>query len=185
MILDSIYLLINILERTLKIFAVGHLNFLGLSKELCVFFFKFSVSLKAHYCAIVRFTLEYGSVLWDPRTSRDLMIIERVKRKFLRYASFVFKFSYPPHGYTFISNDLNLPILTNRRWLSCCWFLASLLTDSIDSLSLLTGNFFRVPTRKVRNAAPYRLDILSSNYLLYFPLIRLMHLANEDLSFNI
>lgn len=40
------------------------------------------------YCIIVRPIVEYGEVIWDPHTVSDSLKLERVQRKFLRYASF-------------------------------------------------------------------------------------------------
>lgn len=82
--------------------------------------------------------------------------------------------------YIYYSNILNLPILTDRRWLSGCRFLTSLLTGFINSPSLLAGICFRVFARKTKNTVPFCLYILFSNHLLNVPFIRLMCYANED-----
>jgi len=49
--------------------------------------FQLRNSVKALYCALVRPVLEYGCVVWDPRTANlSRQLIERAQRKFLRFA---------------------------------------------------------------------------------------------------
>jgi hypothetical protein len=44
--------------------------------------------IKTLYCAYVRSNLEYGAIVWDPYTSCGSDQIERVQRKFLKYATY-------------------------------------------------------------------------------------------------
>lgn len=129
-------------------------------------FYLTEISLLYVY-TLVKPILDYASVLWDPHNSGELIIIARVQRKFLRYASFVFEVPYPPHYYTPISHFLNILNLTDRRPLSGSRFLTSLLTGSVDSPSYIVGICFAVPARKTRNTA--RHPIIFSNYILNSP----------------
>jgi len=48
--------------------------------------------IKFLYCAVVMYILEYGTVVWDPDTSCDIMNqIERVQCKFLNFIAYKLK----------------------------------------------------------------------------------------------
>lgn len=56
------------------------LKLLGFVKSI-IRNFKFSISFKSLYCALVRSILECGSVLWGPQTSEGSTLIEWVLKK--------------------------------------------------------------------------------------------------------
>jgi hypothetical protein len=58
--------------------------------------FHLSSSFISLYCSLVRPTLEYGSVLWNPQTACASATIERVQRKCLRHAAFRLNIAHPP-----------------------------------------------------------------------------------------
>ncbi|XP_050544227.1 uncharacterized protein LOC126907166 [Daktulosphaira vitifoliae] len=97
--------------------------------------FHLSRPLKNLFCSLVRPILEYGSVLWDPYTATDSMILERVQRKFLRFAAHILNIPHPPHDLTPIQNFLQLPSLSARRHDSNIRFLSKLSAGLIDLLS--------------------------------------------------
>jgi len=53
--------------------------------------FKLVSPLKALYCSLVRPILEYGSVIWDPQTACNSIMLERVQRKFLNCVGYILK----------------------------------------------------------------------------------------------
>ena len=77
--------------------------------------FRQDTSLKMLYCAFVHPILKYSSVVWNPYTACDSMKLERVQRKFLRFASFQLGIPCEPHDYSPVSKVLNLPSLAVRR----------------------------------------------------------------------
>lgn len=73
--------------------------------------FKLSTSLKALYCSLVRSTLEYGSVVWDPSIATGCHQLERVQNKLLKHISFIQKIECPPHDYQPVLKHLDLDSL--------------------------------------------------------------------------
>lgn len=71
--------------------------------------------VKSSHCALVRPILEYGSIIWYPYTVSDSDQLERIQRRFLRFACFVLGIPHFTHNYTNISNVLNLPTLAEHR----------------------------------------------------------------------
>jgi len=63
------------------------IKMLGFISRICNEF-KLNTPIKTLYCAYVRFFLKYGAIVWDPSTSYGRDQIERVQRKFLKYATF-------------------------------------------------------------------------------------------------
>jgi len=64
------------------------LKLLGFVKRISAEF-KLSSSLKTLYCSFVRSVLEYGVIIWDPCTLDGSSQLERVQRKFFKFAAFV------------------------------------------------------------------------------------------------
>ncbi|XP_022162322.1 uncharacterized protein LOC111028091 [Myzus persicae] len=102
-------------------------------------------SLKALYCSIVRPILEYGAVIWDPHTAVNACQLERVQRRFFRFASYLLGIDCPPHDYTPVATNLGLVTLAERLCYFGNKFLKDLLTGVIDSPSLLALVAFKVP----------------------------------------
>ncbi|XP_060871399.1 uncharacterized protein LOC132945646 [Metopolophium dirhodum] len=50
--------------------------------------FKLQSLIKLLYCSLVRSIVEYGLVLWDRHTTSNSLILERVQRRFLSFASY-------------------------------------------------------------------------------------------------
>jgi len=68
---------------------------LGLVKRIASEF-KLEFSIKVLYCSLVRFIVEYGSVLWDPHTTSSSLQLERVQRRFLSFVAYVLKIGHMP-----------------------------------------------------------------------------------------
>ena len=69
---------------------------------------------KSAYSEIVRSTLEYGSVVWDPHLQKDIDKIEKIQRKAARFIQKDYH-SRQPGSMTKMLTDLNLPTLESRR----------------------------------------------------------------------
>jgi len=100
--------------------------------------FKLAKSLKFLYCALVCPILEHGSIIWDPYTVSDSDKLERVQQRFLKFACFVLGIPHLAHNYNNITNILSLPILAERRRILNLKFIHGLITNQINSPSLLS-----------------------------------------------
>ncbi|KAF0748299.1 Uncharacterized protein FWK35_00027038 [Aphis craccivora] len=129
-------------------------------------------SLKVLYCSIVRPILEYGAVIWDPHTAVNARKLERVQRRFFRFASYLLGIDSPPHDYSPFATNLGLVTLAERQ----CYF--DLLNGVIDSPSLLALVTFKVPQRSTRSSAMFHIPFSSTIYMQNEPLRRLMLQAN-------
>ena len=63
---------------------------------------------------LVRSTLEYGSVVWDPYIQQDINAIEKVQRQAARFITKDYR-SREPGCVTSMLDRLNLPTLQQRR----------------------------------------------------------------------
>lgn len=90
--------------------AIKTLEFIvRISKE-----FNLSSSLKFLYCSLIRFVLEYASVLWDSYTVTDSCQLESIQRKFLSSAAYILKIKHPPRDYSLVMKKLCLVPLADR-----------------------------------------------------------------------
>ena len=69
---------------------------------------------KSAYLALVRSTLEYGSVVWDPHLRKDVDKLEKVQRKAARFIKGDYH-SREPGSMSRMLNELDLPTLESRR----------------------------------------------------------------------
>ena len=69
---------------------------------------------KLAYISLVRSTLEYGSVVWDPYIQQDINAIEKVQRQAARFITKDYR-SREPGCVTSMLDRLNLPTLQQRR----------------------------------------------------------------------
>jgi hypothetical protein len=147
--------------------------------------FKLTSSVKVLYCSLVRPILEYGAIIWDPHTAVNTSQVERVQRRFLRFASYFLGINCTPHDYTPIVNQLGLASLAERRQIMGVNFLKGLLAGRVDCPSLLSCINFKVPQRATRSMTIFHVSLCTTNYLLNEPIRRMLSNANTDPSFLI
>jgi hypothetical protein len=83
-----------------------------------------------YFTSIIRFNLEYATIIWDSNAIGVSNHIEAVQNKFLRFISFKFNISRTPHSdYDKINKYLNLNSLKDRRKDSYITFLKNLLNN--------------------------------------------------------
>lgn len=131
------------------------------------------------YTSLVRSILEYGSVVWSPRTKCDIVRIERVQHRFLNMVSRSMGINHELHDYKPVLIALNLSTLSERRIMSDIKLLNGLVSGVIDSPDLLSRIGFRIPGT-TRSRDPYYLASESKNYLDDDPLRRAMSLVNSQ-----
>jgi len=122
-------------------------------------------SLKSLYSALVRPILEYGPVVWDPYTVSDINQLKRVQHRFLRFCCFVLDLPHLAHNYGNIANVLGLPTLAERRRNLNIKFIRGLVTNLIDSPSLLSQVNFKVPTHASCSHVTFHIPTANTNYL--------------------
>ncbi|XP_050065837.1 uncharacterized protein LOC126554873 [Aphis gossypii] len=133
------------------------------------------------YTSLVRSIVEYGSVVWSPRTKCDIIQIERVQHRFLNMVSRFMGIIHEPHDYKPVLLALNLSTLSQRRNMSDIKLLKGLVSGAIDSPDLLSSISFRIPGT-TRSRDPYYLAPVTKNYLDDGPLRRAMSLINSQTS---
>ncbi|KAL4153506.1 hypothetical protein QTP88_001339 [Uroleucon formosanum] len=107
----------------IEMICCSALRTLGFVMKLAKYF-GLKSSLKALYCSFVRPILEYGAVIWDPHTAVNARQLERVQRRFFRFASYLLGIDCPPHDYTSVATNLGLVTLAERR----CYFVVPINT---------------------------------------------------------
>ena len=98
------------------------------------------------YIALVRSTLEYGSIIWDPFLHQDIDKMERVQRKAARFITRDYK-SREPGCMTRMLEDLDLPSLQQRRKEQRLAFFYKVVGGSVPAIPPET---FLTPIRNKR-----------------------------------
>lgn len=128
--------------------------------------FRQTSCLKALYCSLVRSILEYCSVVWAPFYQNGNERIEKVQRKFTRYALRYIPPIDPlnPPSYEDRCNALGLDLLCVRRNVAKAIFVSDLLNSSIDCPILLQQVNFYIQRRTIRSHQFIRIPRALTNY---------------------
>ena len=98
------------------------------------------------YVALVRSTLEYAAVVWDPYLEKDTTKIEKIQRKAARFIKNDY-ISRSPGCVTNMLKDLNLPPLKDRRKDKRLCFLYSIQKGKVPAIN---PNDYLIPIRVKR-----------------------------------
>lgn len=114
-------------------------------------------ALKTLYFAYVRSKLEYASIIWGPVLASDILSIEKVHRRFLKFQAFKVNRRYRPIGYNeaALCRRFGFELLINRQTLHSLIFLYKIFHGIIHSPDLLELVRVRTPRLPVRNVSPY------------------------------
>ena len=122
--------------------------------------------LKALYCSLVRSTLEYCSVVWAPLYQNGIERVERVQKKFTRYA--IRQTTAPdspnPPCYEDRCKSLGLDLLSVRRNVAKAMYVADLFKSSIDCPELLDKINLHIRRRTLRSHQFIRVPRATTNY---------------------
>ena len=129
-------------------------------------------ALKSLYSAYVRSILEYASVVWCPLQLNQINQLERIQRRFTKFA-FKMKFDvYPVRGHCY--NDLlsvaGLDSLQLRRTKCSITFLFKLCNNLIDCPQLMSCVDLYVPARSLRKHLTFQIRTTRTNALHKYPL---------------
>lgn len=130
-------------------------------------------ALKTLYCSLVRSILEYASPVWCPSQVTQILSIERVQKKFLRFALSRLPWNDARNlpSYHERCQLIRLESLSARRTNQQRLFIFDLIKGGIDCPALLELLSFNAPSRRFRNAV-----------LLYIPNHRTNYGYNSSLS---
>ncbi|VVC30208.1 Hypothetical protein CINCED_3A025182 [Cinara cedri] len=135
------------------------------------------------YRGLVRLLLEYSSILWDLITASGSVIIERVQRRFLSYASHVLNIFQPLRDYSSVLHVFGLSTLADKR-VDINWkFFRNLISSSVDAPSLLSLINFRILPRPTRITTTFAIPLHTTDYCSNNHIHRMMRLANVHPSF--
>jgi len=134
-----------------------HLNFI-LPKAYAIFcfvkrntlLFKDPYSRLSLYSAFVRSRVEYASFIWNPSGGVQINRIERLQKKFLKFALQSLHFTEPAPPYVSQCSLLHTCSLKDRLATAGLLFLNDLLIGNIDCSCLLGCINFNVPARNLR-----------------------------------
>ena len=102
------------------------------------------------YISLVRSTLEYGAVVWDPYQSRDIIAVEKVQKQAARFIKNDYKSRFEG-CVTSMLEDLKLPTLQQRRLESRLVMLYKVVRGMVPAIN---ADEFLIPLRNKRNIKP-------------------------------
>lgn len=70
--------------------------------------FKQIFPLKVLYCSQIRPIFEYGSVVWEPLSVNNFLMLERVQNKFLKYTRHFLNIDCSLYNYSSVLHHFNL-----------------------------------------------------------------------------
>lgn len=176
-----------------KLTFISHLNFIipkayslsaFIRRNLDRHFDQFAK--KIVYTSFVRSKLEYASFIWSPNAAIHIARIERIQRKFVKFALPFFNYHNFYDGPSFANPSyedkcklISLKTLETRRNISALNFLHGVICGVIDSPELLNLISINVPPRTFRNISKFfHIDIHRTEYALNEPLNKAMRLFN-------
>lgn len=115
------------------------------------------------YIALVRSTLEYAAVVWDPHLKQDIERLERVQHRAARFITKDYK-SREPGSVTKMLKDLELTTLQERRRQHRLTTLFKISTGQIPALP--PENFITPAKQTRRRVKPTQFSDYSSNNVI-------------------
>ena len=139
-------------------------------------------ALKTLYFSLVQSNLQYCSPVWSPFYRKDIDLLERVQKKFLRLLEFKLNRVHQRGDYTWIMCNLKILSLEDQRKMYDVCFLHGLVNGYIDNPSLLRQLTFLIPpsnSRKTRSTVIFRVPVSTTNKSQNHPIKRMMETANR------
>lgn len=128
--------------------------------------FRDPLCLRSLYCSLVRSVLEFGNVVWCPYHTTWIKRIEKVQKKFVKYAlrnlPWLDPVNLPP--YEDRCRLLELNTLEQRRFNAQAVFVAKILKGEIDSPLILEQINMYAPERRLRQRGFLQLGARNGQY---------------------
>lgn len=147
-------------------------------------------ALKTLYCALVRSVLEYAAPVWCPYYSTQIITIERIQRKFIRFALRLLPWNDPSNlpPYADRCRLINLETLYDRRVNLQRLFVFDVLRGHIDCPVLLEQVPFNVPPRRFRSFSLLAVPQHRTNFGFHNPFdscLRAFNNVTDKFDFNV
>ena len=133
------------------------------------------------YNAYVLSKLEYAAVIWDPHLKTQILQLEKIQSKFVRFLTYKETGFYPQfEHYQNLIQNFSLDTLENKRKQHLLMFLHKLLHNIHDSDTLRSQLNFHIPDGRTRNQnKTFHLSIARSNVLNESPIRKMCYLYNR------
>ena len=142
--------------------------------------FRNTDSSRALYYSLVRSKLEYASIVWNPYYKVDILCIEKVQRRYLKFMYFKMHGEYPTQGldYSVLLACTEDHSLHFRRLLHGIKFIYSLLHNKIHCNPLFS--LLNFSDRRTSNRKPHMFTnaIARTNILLKSPIVTMCRNIN-------
>ena len=118
---------------------------------------------KSAYIALVRSTLEYGSVVWDPHLQKDIDKVEKVQRRAARFIKNDFR-SRHDGAVTSMLTELDLPSLEQRRRDNRLCFMYKISKGLVPAIPA-TDHLTRLRDKRKKKSNPAYKDYETVNFV--------------------
>ena len=137
-------------------------------------------TIKLLFYSFVRSKLEFGSIVWHPIYQIDILKLESVQRRLLKYLAFRSDGVYPVRGFNhnLLLERFQFSSLLSRRHQLAITFLYKLLNNKIDCMALSNEVQYIVPRLNARNSLTFFCSRPRSNMLYRAPIYYLCNLFN-------
>lgn len=110
-------------------------------------------ALKTLFCSLVRSGLEYGVQIWAPYHAVHELRIERIQKRFVRYALRRLPWTDPDSlpAYEHRCALIGMKTLSNRRIFLQRLFIFDMISNHIDCSNILQNINIHAPLRQLRN----------------------------------
>ncbi|XP_058449787.1 probable RNA-directed DNA polymerase from transposon X-element isoform X1 [Malaya genurostris] len=137
-------------------------------------------TIKLLYTTYVRPILEYCSLVWNPYNIIHEERIESIQRQFLLYALRKLNWTaFPLSSYEARCMLISIQTLKERRDLAMLYFISDIISQRIQSPSLLSQLNFYTPSPQLRTRKLFLERNTRTNYAKYSPINRRMRHYNQ------
>lgn len=175
-----------------KFTFVSHLNYiipkayslLAFVKRNCRDFLD-PYTVKTVYTSLIRSKLEYACFIWNPFCTKHSVRIERIQKRFIKFALHSINFNHPEPSYIEKCRLISLKSLENRRLMLSQLFLYKISNGLVQCSELLEMLSFNVPCRTLRINNFFFIPFHRTNYCYHEPIIRALREFNRNNSLDL